>query len=104
MKKDKYEFDPKRSHSVIAPHFFILGGILVWKKGENQLYHIPRGRLSEPDWIAHMFGKMDYKLFGEFVAAYITACHNAGLKKITIETFELVNEFAKPILLSCESK
>ena len=92
---DNYVFLPGKEHEVKAPNFYTIVGHLVWKKGKNQQYVIDKERIAEPDWIVHMFGKMDYELFGEFVAAYLTVCHRNGLKKIKVNTSELVKKIAK---------
>ena len=78
-------------------HFHIdKDGNLVWKKrisGEDPLsglghdYVIDADRLTESDWLAHMFSKMDYATFGEFVAAYMKALEMKGVKNLKVDIF-----------------
>lgn len=78
-------------------HFYIDGdGNLVWRKlmtGEDPMsglghdYVIEADRLTESDWIAHMYEKMDYVTFGEFVCAYLKALEMKGIKSLNIDIF-----------------
>ena len=70
-----------------APHFCIDDeGDFLWLRYSGDHYPIERERIKEPDWISHLFHKMDYKLFGEFVAAFLHYCNKCGLDQITIDT------------------
>lgn len=47
---------------------------------------IPRNRLTESDWIAHIRTKA-YCDFGEFVCAYLKALERAGVKSLNIDIY-----------------
>ena len=48
---------------------------------------ISRERLVEPDWIAHLCGRLSNREFGEFVCAYMKALEIAGVKNLTIAIY-----------------
>ena len=70
-------------------------GDLIWVKPNGSTYDIEASKLKEPDWIAHMFCKMDYTLFGEFVGAYLKTLEQKGVKtlKIDICDFDVTQKF-----------
>ena len=80
-------FDATQDYRREAPHFLLRkNGDLIWVKDNGAIYTIEAKRLSESDWIMHMYSKFDYTMFGEFVAAYLTALARNGIKRVTIDT------------------
>ena len=66
-------------------------GDLLIHRGRTRLndgweIFIPKNRLTESDWIAHIRTKA-YCDFGEFVCAYLKALEMAGVKSLTIDIY-----------------
>ena len=66
-------------------------GDLLIHRGRTRLndgweIFIPKNRLTESDWIAHIRTKT-YCDFGEFVCAYLKALEMAGVKSLTIDIY-----------------
>lgn len=102
---ERCTIDPTKDYRAEIRNFYLeKDGSLVWQKyrnykdpssGKGDTYVIDAERLTEPDWISHMFGKMDYELFGEFVGAYLKALERRGVKKleIDIKDFDIAQKF-----------
>ncbi len=88
MKKllEKSRVDLSKDYRRPIQHFCIdEDGDFVWNKVNGDTYVIESDRCKEPDWISHMFSKMDYNLFGEFVAAFLKYLEMKGVKTLNIE-------------------
>lgn len=84
---ERLRFGIPQDYREEASHFLLRNnGDLVWVKDNGATYTIEAKRLKEGDWITHMFHKFDYAMFGEFVAAYLTALAKRGVKRVTIDT------------------
>ena len=102
---ERCTIDPDKDYRAEIRNFYLdEEGNLVWQKwrryndptsGKGNTYVIDAERLTEPDWISHMFGKMDYELFGEFVGAYLKALERRGVKKLEIDIrdFDMTQKF-----------
>lgn len=91
---ERLRFGIPQDYREEAPHFLLRkNGDLVWVKDNGATYIIEAKRLTESDWITHMFGKFDYAMFGEFVAAYLTALAKRGVKHVFVDTKDLELKF-----------
>jgi hypothetical protein len=53
---------------------------------EERNYFIPFDRLQDENWILHLSSK-NWIDFNEFIPAYLQACENAGIEKISMLMF-----------------
>lgn len=92
MKKllEESRVDLSKDNRRIISNFYIdADGDFVWRRKNGNDYVIEAERLQEPDWIEHMLHKMDYDVFGEFVAAYLKSLKIKGVEKLEIEIKDL---------------
>lgn len=59
-----------------------LRGDLLIRENNRWECLISRERLTEPDWIAHLCGRLSNRQLGEFVCAYMKALERLGVKSL----------------------
>lgn len=59
-----------------------LRGDLLIRENNRWERLISRERLTEPDWIAHLCGRLSNRQLGEFVCAYMKALERLGVKSL----------------------
>lgn len=78
----------------INPRFTIAdNGDLTIHVREGYDYEITHDRLKESDWIGHISRKgwQDFN-FGDFVIAYLYACHKVGIKQVLVDTRDFTDK------------